>query len=145
MPKIEPVAPEDEGCTAAVEMPVAVVSGIWVFEGGGFVPNSPPDVEEDRDSAVPNEQVDEVDFKVSLFEETAFVPKRLLADGALELLILGLPSFIPKRPFTDGALDVVLLKGLDPDKPVKLGDVRLDASLFAVLLKNMFVEVAFEV
>ena len=73
MPKTEPVV---------VELPVAVVSRIWVFEGEGFVPNSPPVLEEDNDSAVPNELVDEVYFEVSLFEETAFVPKGLLADGA---------------------------------------------------------------
>lgn len=55
VPKTEPVVVEDEGCTAAVEMPVAVVSGIWVIEGEGFVPNSPSVVEEDKDLAVPNE------------------------------------------------------------------------------------------
>ena len=32
VPKTEPVVVEDEGCTAAVGMPVAVVSGIWGFE-----------------------------------------------------------------------------------------------------------------
>jgi hypothetical protein len=55
VPKTEPVIVEDEGCTAALEIPVAVVSGLWVFQGEGFVPNSPPVVEEDKDSAVPNE------------------------------------------------------------------------------------------
>lgn len=53
--KIEPVLVEDEGCTAALEILVAVVSGIWVFQGNGFGPNSPPVVEEDKDSAVPIE------------------------------------------------------------------------------------------
>lgn len=53
-PNKEPAVVEDEGCTAAAEMPVAVVLGIWVFEGEGFVPNSPP-VVEDNDSAVANE------------------------------------------------------------------------------------------
>ena len=42
-------------CAAAVEMHVAMLSGIWEFEGEGFMPNSPPVVEEDKDSAVPNE------------------------------------------------------------------------------------------
>jgi len=55
VPKTELVVVEDEGCTAAVEMPVAMVSGIWVFECEGFVPNSLPVVEEDKDLAVPNE------------------------------------------------------------------------------------------
>lgn len=96
VPKTEPVVVEDEGCTAALEIPVAVVSGTWVFQGEGFVPNSPPVVEEDRDSAVP-------------VKETAFVPKGL-ADGALELLLLGLPSFVSNKPFADGALVVGLLK-----------------------------------
>ena len=55
VPKTEPVVVEDEGCTAAVEMPVTVVSRTWMFEGERFVLNSPPVVEEDKDSAVPNE------------------------------------------------------------------------------------------
>ena len=55
VPKTEPVVVEDEGCTAALGIPVAVVSGIRVFQGEGFVPNRPPVVEEDKDSAVPNE------------------------------------------------------------------------------------------
>jgi hypothetical protein len=73
------------------------------------------------------------------------VPKGLLADGALELLLLGLPSFLPKRAFADGALDVVLLEEPNPEKPVVLGDVPLDASLFAVVPKKLPVEIAFEV
>lgn len=71
--------------------------------------------------------------------------KGLLADGALELLLLGLPSFIPKRPFAEGALDVVLLEEPNPEKPVVLGDVPLDASLFAIVRKKLTVELAFEV
>jgi len=55
VPKTEPVVVEDEGCTAAIEIPVAIVSGIWVFEGEGLVPKSPPVAEEDKDSAFPNE------------------------------------------------------------------------------------------
>ena len=55
VPKTEPVVFGDEGCIAALNIPVAVVLGIWVFQGEGFVPNSPPVVEEDKDSAVPNE------------------------------------------------------------------------------------------
>lgn len=55
VPKTKPVVVEDEGCTAALEIPVAVVWGLWVFQRQGFVPNSPPVVEEDKDSAVPNE------------------------------------------------------------------------------------------
>jgi len=73
------------------------------------------------------------------------VPKGLLADRASELLLLGLPSFIPKRPFADGALDVVLLEDPNPEKPVVLGNVTLDASLFAVVPKKLPVERAFEV
>jgi len=77
-----------------------------------------------------------------MFEEAAFVPKGLLADGALELL---LPWFIPKRPFADGALDSVLLEEPNPETPVVLGDLPLGASLFAVIPKKMPVELAFEV
>lgn len=55
LPKAGPVVVEDEGCTAAVETPIAVVLGIWVFESEGFVPNTPLVVEEDKDSAAPNE------------------------------------------------------------------------------------------
>lgn len=68
VPKTKPVVVEDQGCTAALEIRVAVVSGLWVFQRPGSVPNSPPVGEEDKDSALPNEQVDEVDPKVSLFE-----------------------------------------------------------------------------
>ena len=78
-----------------------------------------------------------------MFEEIAFAPKALLADGALELLLLGLPSFIPKRSSPDGGLDVVLLEGPNPKKPVVLEDVRLDASLSAVVPKRLVVELAF--
>ena len=83
-----------------------------------------------------------MDFKVPLLEETAFVPKGLLADGALEPILLGLPSGILKRPFADGALDV---EEPNPEKTVVLGDVPVDASLFAVVLKRLPVEIAFEV
>ena len=72
------------------------------------------------------------------------MPKRPLADGALELLLLGVPAFIPKRPFVDGALDVVLLEDPNPEKPVVPVDVPLDASLFAVVPKESPVELAFE-
>lgn len=73
------------------------------------------------------------------------MPKGPLADGALELWLLGPPSFIPKRPFVDGALDVVLPKDPNPEKPVVLGGVPLDASLFTVPPKRFLVELAFEV
>ena len=55
VPKIEPVVVDDEGCTAGLKIPVAVVLGVWVFQGEGFVPSTPPIIEEDKDSAVPNE------------------------------------------------------------------------------------------
>ena len=38
VPKAEPVVVEDDGCTAALENPVAVVSGILVLQGERFVP-----------------------------------------------------------------------------------------------------------
>jgi len=71
-----------------------------------------------------------------MFEEAAFVSKGLLADGALEFLLVGLPLFIPKRPFADGALDSGLLEEPNPETPVVLGDLPLGASLFAVIQKN---------
>ncbi len=145
VPKTEPVVVEDEGRTAALEIPLAVVSDVGIFQSEGFLPNSPSVSKEDKKSAISNECVGEVNLKVSLFEETAFMPKGLLAEGALELFILGLPSFISKKPFADGALDVVLLEAPSPEKPVVLGDVPLDASLFAVVPKEMPVELAFEV
>ena len=55
VPTIEPVVVEGEGCTAVVEVSVAVVSGIRVVSGEGFVPDWSPVIAEDRDSAVPNE------------------------------------------------------------------------------------------
>ncbi len=60
-------------------------------------------------------------------------------------MLLGLPSFVPKRPFADEALNVVLLKEPNPEKPVVLKGVPLDASLFAVVPKKLPVELAFEV
>ena len=81
VPETEPVVVEDAGCTAALEIFVAVVSGMWLFQSVGFVPNSPPVAEEDKSPAVPNEEVEEADSKVSLFEETAFVPKGICAHG----------------------------------------------------------------
>ena len=137
VPKIDPVVVEDEGRTPAVE----VFSGVWVSEGGGFVRNCPPVVAEDEDSIVPKESVDHIKFKASRFEETAPVPPRLPAEGALELLRLGRPL---KRPFADGASDVVLVEKLNPEKPVALVDVPLDASLFAVVPTLKPVELAFE-
>ena len=70
------------------------------------------------------------------------MPRGLLADGALELLLLGLTSFIPKA---DGALDVMLLEEPNPEKSVVPGYIPLDASLFAVVPKKLPVELAFEV
>ena len=55
VPKTEPVVVKDEGCIAALGIPVAVVLGIWVFQGERLVPNSPLVVEEDKNSAVPDE------------------------------------------------------------------------------------------
>ena len=72
------------------------------------------------------------------------MPKRLLAEGALELLLLGLPSVVPKRPFADGASDVVLVEEPKPEKVVR-GNVTLGASLFAVVPKIRPGELAFEV
>ena len=140
VPKTDPVVVEDEGRTPAVE----VFSGVWVSEGGGFVRNSPPVVAEDEDSIVPKESVDHINFEASLFEETAPVPPRLPAEGALELLRLGRPLVVLKRPFADGASDVVLVEKLNPEKPVALVDVPLDASLFAVVPRLKPVELAFE-
>ena len=45
----------------------------------------------------------------------------------------------------NGALDVVLPEDLSPEKPLVLGGVPLDASLFAVPPKILLIELAFEV
>ena len=71
--------------------------------------------------------------------------ERPLADGALELLLLGVPAFIPKTSFVDGPLDVVLVEDPNPEKRVVLVDLPLDAFLLAVVLKESPVELAFEV
>ena len=71
------------------------------------------------------------------------MPKRPLADGALELLPLRAPASILKRPFVDGALDVVLPEDPNLEKPAML-DVPLGTSLFAVVPKGLPVELAFE-
>ena len=71
------------------------------------------------------------------------MPKALLAEGALELLLL-LPLVDPKRPFADGASDVVLAEKPKPPRPVTLGDVSLDASLFVDPPKAKPVELACE-
>lgn len=113
-------------------------------EGDGSVRSSPPVVAEDEDSVVLKEKVDHIDFRVSRFEETALVPSRLLAEGALELLLLELPLLDLKGPFADGVSDAVLAKRLDPGKPVALADVDSDASLFAVVPRWKSVELAFE-
>lgn len=118
VPKIAPVVAEDEGCTAAVEMPVAVVLNVWAFEDEELVPNSPPVIGEDS--------------RDLLFEETALVPK-------------GLPLFCPKRPFGDETLDVVLPEEPNPEKPVVLEGEPLDASLLAVIPKILPVELVFGV
>ena len=55
VPKTKPVVDEVEGCTAALEILMPVVSGIRVFQDEGFVLNSPPVAEENKDSAVLNE------------------------------------------------------------------------------------------
>ena len=44
----EPLEVEDGGCTAAVEVPVTVVSEFWVFEGENFVPKAPPGGKENK-------------------------------------------------------------------------------------------------
>ena len=53
VPKTVPVAVEDEGFTPPVEILVAVVSGVRLFEDEGFVPISPPVAKEDKGSAIP--------------------------------------------------------------------------------------------
>jgi len=73
------------------------------------------------------------------------VPRGLLADGPLWLLLLGLGLSIPKRPFGDEAWDVVLLEEPNLGKPVVLGDVSFDTSLFEIVPKKLPVELAFEV
>ena len=55
VPKIAPVAVEDEGFTAPVEILAAVVSGIRLLEDEGFVLISLPGAKEDKGSAVPKE------------------------------------------------------------------------------------------
>ena len=72
------------------------------------------------------------------------MPKRRLAEGALELLLLGLPLVVLERPCADGVSDVVLVEKSKPEKPVALGDVPLDASLFADAPRLKPVELAFE-
>ena len=62
----------------------------------------------------------------------------------LELLLLGVPLVAVKRPFADGASDVMLVEEPNPEKPVALEDLPLDASLFAVVPKTRPVELAFE-
>lgn len=49
-----------------------------------------------------------------------------------------------KRPFADGASDVVLREKLNPEKPVALVDVPLNASLFAVVPWLKPVKLAFK-
>ena len=148
-PKSRPVVVEEEGCSAAVEIPVVVVLGTWGFGGEGFVPNSPPappGLEENEKFAVPGGDVEEVGFRVSSFEETASVPKEKgpLVNGALELLLLGFPSLNPKEFFADGAIDAVLLEEPNPEAPVILGDKPLDASLFPMLAKILLLELSRE-
>ena len=75
---------------------------------------------------------------------TGFVPKRLLTERALKLLLLGLSLVVPKRPFADGASDVVVLDEPKPEK-VARGNVTLGASLLAVVPKIRPVELGFEV
>lgn len=120
-----------------------------MFEGEGFVRNSPPVVAEGEpvvaegeDSAVPNGRIEGLELKGSLFEKKAFVPMTPLADGGLELLLLGLPSVVPTRPFADGASDVVLLEEPKPENPVMMGNVTLGASAAS---NKRPVESAFEV
>ena len=72
------------------------------------------------------------------------MPKGLLAEGVVELLLLELPLVVLKGPFADGVSDVVLVEKPNPEKPVALGDVPLDASLFAVVPRFKPVELAFE-
>jgi len=50
--KIEPVVVEAKGRTAGLEIPVAVVSGTWVFQDEGIALNSPRVVEEDEVSGI---------------------------------------------------------------------------------------------
>lgn len=148
VPKVESVVFEDECCITAVEDPFAVVSGVWVFQGEVFVPSSPP-LSEGVAFGLKNppllEGVAFVPTGPLLLEGAAFVPKGLLAEGALELLLLGLPTSTLERPSADGALNTLLLKEPNPEKPIMLGGVPLDASLFAVVLSKMPIELAFGV
>ena len=70
--------------------------------------------------------------------------ERLLAEGALELFRNRLPLVVLKRPFEFGVSDVVLAEKLNPEKPVALGEVHLDASLFTVVPNIKSVGIAFE-
>ena len=140
VPKIESLVVEDEGCTSVAE----VVLGVSVSEGKIFVRNSPPVVAEDEDSIVPKEGVDHIDFRASRFEETALMSYKLLAEGALELLLLGLPLLDLKRPFADGVSGAVLVDKSNPGKAFALRGVHSDASLFAVVPPWKSIERAFE-
>ena len=140
LPKIESLVVEDEGCASMAE----VFLGVSMSEGESFVLNSPPVVVEDEDSIVPKEGVDHIDFRASRFEETAPVSYGLLAEGALELLLLGLPLVDLKRLFADRVLDAALVEKSKVGKRVALGDVNSDASLFEVVPRWKSVELAFE-
>ena len=158
-----------EGCTAAGVMHVAVVSGILEFESGGFVPSRPSVADGDKDSAAANEEVDEADLKVSLFDDAALIPKELLADGtlepskifvvveALELLLLdtslsrrkskiemSLVHLKSKTLGVDGALELLLLALFIPKTPFADGTselLLLEMSLFSP--KTSFADGAF--
>lgn len=94
-----------------------------------FMRNCSPRVgeEEEEDSAVPDVELDDLGFGISSFEElTAPVLKMLPAGGALDVLLL-------------------LLEAPNPEKPVLLANILLDASLLAPPPKLLPVELSFEV
>lgn len=93
------------------------------------MPNSPPPVDEEEDSAVPNIDLDDFRFRSPPFEGlTALVPKRLSADRALDVVLFEEPT----------------LEEPNAKEPVVLGDIPLDASLLASLPKILPVELASE-
>ena len=88
------------------------------------MPSSPPPVADgDKDSG-------EVDFKVSLFDDTTLIPKELLGDGTLE----------PSKMFVlDEALELLLL-----DISLSRRNSKTEMSLFHLKSKTLRVDGASE-